>query len=210
MTLRRRLALLENARRTGAMIFEDDYDSEYRFCGPSIPAMQGIDRNGSVIFIGTFTKLLFPSLRLGYVVLPSALVDTFVSFRQCADLRALSLDQAILCDFIDGGHFGRHLRRMRDLYATRLEALKEGGRRYLSGLLDISEAAAGLYTAALLRNRMSSRQAEAAAAARNIETRALDRFTLQRPDPRGLLLGFAAFDEKAILQALPRLAEALS
>jgi len=210
MPLGRRMEVLEWAARTGAFVIEDDYDSEYRFCGPSIPAMQGIDRNGSVIFIGTFTKLLFPSLRLGYVVLPSALVDTFVSFRQCADLRALSLDQAILCDFIDGGHFGRHLRRMRDLYATRLEALKEGGRRYLSGLLDISEAAAGLYTAALLRNRMSSRQAEAAAAARNIETRALDRFTLQRSDPRGLLLGFAAFDEKAILQALPRLAEALS
>jgi GntR family transcriptional regulator/MocR family aminotransferase len=99
---------------------------------------------------------------------------------------------------------------MRNLYARRLEALKDGGRRYLTGLLDISGPAAGLYTVAHLRNRMSSRQAEAAAAARNIETRALDRFTLRRPDPRGLLLGFAAFDEKAILQALPSLAEALS
>jgi GntR family transcriptional regulator / MocR family aminotransferase len=210
MPLSRRMEVLEWASRADAFVIEDDYDSEYRFNGPSIPSMQGMDHNGNVIFIGTFTKVLFPSLRLGYVVLPSALVDTFVSFRRGVDLRALSLDQAILCDFIEGGHLGRHLRRMRNLYAGRLEALKEGGRRYLTGLLDISAAAAGLYTVAHLRNRMTSRQAEAAAAGRNIETRALDRFTLQRPDPRGLLLGFAAFDEKAILRALPSLAEALS
>lgn len=210
MPLSRRMEVLEWASRTGAFVIEDDYDSEFRFCGPSIPSMQGMDQSGNVIFIGTFTKVLFPSLRLGYVVLPSALVDTFTSFRRGTDLRSLCLDQAILCDFIDEGHLGRHLRRMRNLYAGRLEALKEGGRRYLSGLLDISEAAAGLYTVAYLRNRMTSRQAEAAAAARNIETRALDRFTLQRPDPRGLLLGFAAFDESAILRALPFLAEALS
>jgi GntR family transcriptional regulator / MocR family aminotransferase len=210
MPLSRRMEVLEWASRTGAFVIEDDYDSEYRFSGPSIPAMQGIDRADSVIFIGTFTKLLFPSVRLGYVVLPSTLVDTFVSFRRGSDLRALGLDQAVLCDFIVSGHFGRHLRRMRDLYATRLEALKAGGRQYLTGLLEISDAKAGLYTAAFLRNGMTSRQAEAAATAHNVETRALDRFTLQRPDPRGLLLGFAAFDEKIIQQGLMRLAKALS
>jgi GntR family transcriptional regulator / MocR family aminotransferase len=210
MPLSRRMEVLEWASRTDAFVIEDDYDSEYRFHGPSIPCMQGMDPGGNVIFIGTFTKVLFPSLRLGYVVLPPALVDTFVSSRRGLDLRSLSLEQAILCDFIEEGHFGRHLRRMRNLYARRLEALKEGGRRHLAGLLDISPASAGLYTVARLRNRMSSRQAEAAAASRNVETRALDRFTLDRPDPRGLLLGFAAFDEDAILQALPSLADALS
>jgi GntR family transcriptional regulator / MocR family aminotransferase len=210
MPLSRRMEILEWAARAGAFVIEDDYDSEYRFCGQPVPAMQGIDRSDSVIFIGTFTKLLFPSLRLGYVVLPSALVEVFRSFRRGADLRALSLDQAVLCDFIVDGHFGRHLRRMRALYATRLEALKDAGRRYLTGLLQISDTNSGLYTAAFLQNKMTSRQAEAAATAHNIETKALDRFTLEGPDPRGLLLGFAAFDEKAIRLGLLRLADALS
>jgi GntR family transcriptional regulator/MocR family aminotransferase len=209
MPLSRRVEILEWASRTGAFIIEDDYDSEYRFLGQPIPAMQGIDRGDSVIFIGTFTKLLFPSLRIGYAVLPSALVDAFISFRRGADLRTLGIDQAVLCDFIVEGHLGRHLRRMRELYAERLGALKDGGRRYLSGLLEISASEAGLYTSAFLQNGMTSRQAEAAAAAHNIETRALDRFTLHCSDPRGLLLGFAAFDEKAIRQGLVRLADAL-
>ncbi len=209
MPLSRRMEVLEWAANTGAFVIEDDYDSEYRFCGQPIPAMQGLDRNDNVIFIGTFTKLLFPSLRLGYMVLPSALVGTCVKFRRGAELRMVGLDQAILCDFIVDGHLGRHLRRMRELYATRLEALQDGGRRYLKGLLDISDTQAGLYTAAYLRNRMTSRQAETAALANNVNTKALDRFTLQQPDPRGLLLGFASFDEKTIRQGLVRLTEAL-
>jgi GntR family transcriptional regulator/MocR family aminotransferase len=209
MSLSRRMEVLEWASRAGAFVIEDDYDSEYRFGGQPVPAMQGIDRSDCVIFIGTFTKLLFPSLRLGFAVLPPALVNVFRSFRRGVELRALSLDQAVLCDFIVGGHFGRHLRRMRTLYATRLEALKDAGRRHLTGLLEISDANSGLYTAAFLKNGMTSREAEAAAAGHSIETRALDRFTLKRPDPRGLLLGFAAFDEKTIRHGVLRLAQAL-
>lgn len=209
MPLSRRMEVLDWASNHGAFVIEDDYDSEYRFCGQPIPAMQGLDRNDNVIFIGTFTKLLFPSLRLGYMVLPAALVDACVKFRRGTELCMVGLDQAILCDFILDGHLGRHLRRMRQLYATRLEALQEGGRRYLKGLLDVAETQSGLYTAAFLRNRMTSRQAETAAIAHNVETRGLDRFTLQQPDPRGLLLGFASFDEKTIRQGVVRLAEAL-
>jgi GntR family transcriptional regulator/MocR family aminotransferase len=121
----------------------------------------------------------------------------------------LSLDQAVLCDFIVEGHFGRHLRRMRDLYASRLAVMIDAGHHYLKGLLQISGVQAGLYTAAFLQNGMTSREAEAAATARGIETRALDRFTLRRKDPKGLLLGFAAHDEKAIRQGLGGLAAAL-
>ncbi|KAA6464457.1 PLP-dependent aminotransferase family protein [Acidobacteria bacterium AB60] len=210
MSLDRRVELLRWAARTGAFILEDDYDSEYRFEGLPSPALQGLDRNGNVIFIGTFTKLLFPALRLGYIVLPPPLVEVFSAFRRGTDLRSSGMDQAVLCDFIAEGHFARHLRRMRSLYAARLEALKDSGRRYLSGVLEVSEINAGLYTAAFLRNGMTSRQAETIAAKHGIETRALDRFTLARPDPRGLLLGFAAFDEKAIRNGAMRLAAALS
>jgi GntR family transcriptional regulator/MocR family aminotransferase len=138
------------------------------------------------------------------------LVDYFLAFRLRTDLRNLNLDQAVLCDFIVGGHLGRHMRRMRDLYGSRLAALLEGGRQYLRGLLAISDVKAGLYTVGLLENGMGSRQAETAAAMRGVEVLALDRFTVKRPDPKGLLLGFAAFDEAAIRSALVQLAAALS
>jgi GntR family transcriptional regulator / MocR family aminotransferase len=210
MSLERRMAVLQWASRVGAFVLEDDYDSEYRFEGRPVPALQSLDRNSNVIFMGSFSKLLFPSLRIGYVVLPPSLVDCFLAFRYRTDFRNLSVDQAVLCDFIADGHLGRHLRRMRDLYASRLAALIEGGKRYLKGLLEISEVRAGLYTAAFLKNGMSSRQAEEAAATRDVEVVALDRYTLNSPDPNGVLLGFAAFEEAVLRAGIVNLAAALS
>jgi len=210
MSLRRRIEVLEWAARTGSFIVEDDYDSEYQFKGLPAPALQGLDRNSNVIFIGTLTKLLFPSLRLGYIVLPPSLVEVFVSFRRGSELRSSGIEQAALCDFIVEGHFGRHLRRMRDLYAQRLEALLHFGRRNMSGLLELSDTKAGLYIAGFLQNGMTSLEAESIAAANGIETRAIERFTLKRHDPKGILLGFAAFDEKEIHSGIIRLTAALS
>ena len=209
MSLKRRMALLKWASRTGAFIIEDDYDSEYRFEGRPIPTLQSLDRHSNVIVVGTFTKLLFPSLRIGYVVLPSSLVDWFLAFRNRTDFRNLSLDQAVLCDFIEEGHLGRHLRRMRNLYASRLGALIDCGREHLRGLVRISDARAGLYTVGFLENGMGSRQAEKAAAARGIEVIGLDRYALKRPDPKGVLMGFAGFDETQIQKASIELAAAL-
>jgi GntR family transcriptional regulator/MocR family aminotransferase len=209
MSLERRMEVLKWAERAGDFIIEDDYDSEYRFEGLPEPALQGLDRSSNVVFVGTFTKLLLPSLRLGYVVLPASLVEVFVSFRRETKLRSSSINQAILSDFIVEGHLGRHLRRMRDLYANRLGALVDCGERYLRGILDVSNTRAGLCTAAFLQNGMTSRQAESIAAANGLETRALDRFTLKRHDPKGLLLGFAAFDEKQIHSGVIQLAAAL-
>jgi GntR family transcriptional regulator/MocR family aminotransferase len=209
MPLERRLDLLAWARDAGAFIIEDDYDSEFRFEGHPVPALQGLDRNGNVIFVGTFNKLLFPSLRVGYAVLPPALVDPFLSLRCGTEMHAAGLEQAILCDFMLEGHLGRHLRRMRELYATRLDALLEGGRRYLRGLLEISPVQAGLYTAAFLRNGMGSHQAETAALGRGIESMGLHRFTLGPQKTNGLLMGFAAFDEAKIRNGLITLASAL-
>jgi len=206
----RRTELLRWASRAGAFVIEDDYDSEYRFRGRPVPALQGLDKKANVIFVGTFTKLLFPALRLGYVVLPPALVDVFVSLRRETDLRVLGFEQAVLHDFIAEGHLARHLRRTRSLYAARLRALQDGARRYLAGLIEISDIEAGLYTAAFLRNGMSSRRAESLAAAHGVEALALDRFALTCPDPKGLLLGFAAFDEGALRRGVIRLARALS
>jgi GntR family transcriptional regulator/MocR family aminotransferase len=209
MSLERRMALLEWASRAGAFVIEDDYDSEYRFEGRPIPALQGLDENANVILVGSFSKLLFPSLRVGYVVLPAPLVDLFRAFRYRTEFRNLSLEQAVLCDFITDGHLGRHLRRMRNLYSSRLAALLDVGHRYLRGLLDIADVRAGLYTVGYLENGMDSWQAERAAAAHGVEVVALDRYTLKCPDPRGVLLGFAAFDERAIREGLLKLAAVL-
>ena len=209
MSLARRMALLKWAVAEGAFVIEDDYDSEYRFHGAPVPALQSLDEASSVILIGSFSKVLFPALRIGYVVLPRQLVDHFLAFRHRTDFRNLSFDQVVLCDFIAGGHLGRHLRRMREFYTARLAALSDGVKRNLSGLLELSDVRAGLYTAGFLRNGMGSREAESAAGAAGVEVLALDRFTLKRPDPRGLLLGFAAFTQAEIRSALVRLATAL-
>jgi len=209
MPLERRLAILVWAREAGAFLIEDDYDSEYRFEGLPVPALQGLDQNGSVILLGTFNKVLFPSLRLGYVVLPPSLVDPFLAYRFSVDLHPSGLDQAILCDFIVEGHLGRHIRRMRELYAERLTVLQDSAREFLEGLLEVQPIQAGLNTAGLLRNGMTSRQAEAAASARGIEAMAISRFALKRTDIHGLLLGFAAFDKHQIRRGVANLAAAL-
>jgi GntR family transcriptional regulator/MocR family aminotransferase len=210
MSLERRMAILNWASRAGAFVIEDDYDSEYRFEGQPVPALQSLDNHSSVIFVGSFSKTLFPSLRLGYLVLPPSLVDFFLAFRYRTDLQNSTFDQAVLCDFIVEGHLARHLRRMRNLYAGRLAALIEGGKQHLNGLLELSEVRAGLYTMGFLKNGMGSRRAEKLAAEKGIEVLAADRFTFRRPDPKGLLLGFAAFDEATIGRELVRLAKALS
>ncbi len=210
MSLQRRLELLAWARAHRAFVIEDDYDSEFRFERHPLGALQGIDRAGNVVFVGSFNKFLFPSLRVGYVVLPPALMDPFLALRYSADLRSPAIEQMILCDFITEGHLGRHLRRSREVYGERLTVLLDEGRKRLDGLLEISEVRAGLFTAGLLRNRMSSRRSEEAAARASVDVMGLHRFTFRRKDVRGVLLGFAAFDARQIRAGVERLAGALA
>jgi GntR family transcriptional regulator/MocR family aminotransferase len=205
----RRAQVLQLAASVGAFVIEDDYDSEFRFEGRPLPALQSEDRSSTVILLGTFTKTLFPSLRLGYVVMPPCLADYLVAFLRRTQFCAIHPDQATLCDFIVEGHLGRHIRRMRELYACRLACLIDAGRSHLGGLLDISPIKAGLFTVGYLRNGMTSRQAERAAGACDVDVLGLDRFTRGREDPTGLLLGFAGFDEASLRRGVVRLARAL-
>lgn len=209
MSLDRRLELLNWANGAGAVVIEDDYDSEYRFESRPVPALQGLDTRGNVALVGTFNKMLFPSLRVGYIVLPSALVEPFLALRYATEFRCAGLEQAILCDFIVDGYLGRHIRRTRDLYASRLSALVDNSRCYLKGLLELPPFGAGLYSTGFLRNGMTSQEAEEAAAAHGLETMGLHRLTIARRDLRGLLLGFAAFDEGSIRKGVIGLAKAL-
>ncbi len=151
MSLRRRLALLEWARKSGVVIFEDDYDSEYRYSGRPVPALQGLDRAGVVIFGGSFSAVMFPALRLGYLVVPPEMVDVFAAAQSVSTHHPPLLGQAVLCDFIREGHFARHIRRMREVYAERLGVLLKAAREKLRGEVEISNVEAGLQTIGWLR-----------------------------------------------------------
>jgi GntR family transcriptional regulator / MocR family aminotransferase len=212
MSLHRRLALLEWASRSGAWILEDDYDSEYRYAGRPLAALQGLDTAGRVIYAGTFSKVLFPSLRLGYLVVPPELVDAFVAARALADRHSPSVTQAALADFIDSGHFARHVRRTRALYAERQAALVRAVRRALPGLLDVAPAEAGMHLLGWLPAGVDDGHAARAALAHEVDTPPLSGFRARpgrRGERGGLILGYAAYSPREIDDACERLAAAL-
>ncbi|HEY4951186.1 MAG TPA: PLP-dependent aminotransferase family protein [Candidatus Acidoferrales bacterium] len=209
MSLPRRLQLLESARKSGALILEDDYDSEFRYAGRPVPALQGLDRHGLVLFTGSFSKVLFPSLRLGYLVLPHDVVDRFSATLSITRRHAPLMEQAILSDFITAGHFGRHLRRMRQIYAERLSVLLESARQNLAGLLEISGVEAGLQTVGWLQRGLDGELAAAAAAKRNVEVIPLSTYSHGNVASTGLQLGFAAVDAQEIRRGVQDLAIAL-
>ncbi|MFM0740948.1 PLP-dependent aminotransferase family protein [Paraburkholderia xenovorans] len=209
LALERRLALLAWAREKGALILEDDYDSEYRFEGRPLAALKSLDDSGHVIYCGTFSKLLFPALRTAYAVVPDRLVDPFVAALSLTS-RHLALDQqSILHAFIAEGHFGRHIRRMRLLYGERAQALKYSLDKHLGGLLELPAITTGLDTPAFLPLKTDDTLAARQAAAAGVETRPLSYYGFERPVPPGLVLGFAAVDVDAIGQGAVRLARAL-
>ena len=185
MSLARRMELLEWARRSGAVIFEDDYDGEFRYSGRPIPAMQGLGAAGLVLYAGSFSKVMFPSLRLGYLVLPEELVERAAAVKSISTRHCPVFEQAVLAGFIAEGHFTRHLRRMREVYAERLSVLLEEGKRELRGLLDLSEVEAGLQTIGWLQGVQGAAVAEAARA------RGVDVTALRGTRLPGLQLGFA-------------------
>jgi GntR family transcriptional regulator / MocR family aminotransferase len=209
MSLPRRLELLEWARRSAAVIFEDDYDSEFRYSGRPVPAMQGLGKGGTVLFAGSFSKVLFPSLRLGYLVIPQDLVPYFEAAQSVTRRHASLIDQAILREFIAEGHFGRHLRRMREVYAERQSVLFDSAREWLGGLLEISGLEAGLQTVGWLGCGIREEQAVKAAAERNVEVVPVGWFARSRFDRQGLQLGFAAVDRQEIRRGARELATAL-
>jgi GntR family transcriptional regulator/MocR family aminotransferase len=209
MSLRRRLALLEWARKSGVLIFEDDYDSEYRYSGRPVPALQGLDRSGVVIFGGSFSAVMFPALRLGYLVVPHEMVDVFAAAQSVSTHHPPLLGQAVLCDFIREGHFARHIRRMREVYAERLGVLLKAARERLQGEVEISNVEAGLQTIGWLRGGIKAESVERAAAERNVEVRPLSRYAYGRAPRNGIVLGFAAVEPRELRRGVEELARVL-
>ena len=209
MSLRRRLSLLEWARRARTIIFEDDYDSEYRYSGRPIPALHGLDRAAVVIFAGSFTDALFPALRLAYLVVPSDMVDIFAAAESVSTHHPPLIDQAVLCDFMSEGHFARHVRRMRELYAERLSVLVESARQRLAGLLEIPAVEAGLRTVGWLQGGIPAEEAARIAAKYDVEVVPLERYAYGSAKHSGLMLGFAAVDARELRRGVEQLARAL-
>ncbi|MBB5330324.1 PLP-dependent aminotransferase family protein [Tunturiibacter gelidoferens] len=192
MSADRRMELLRWAASANAWIIEDEYDAEYRYFGHPVAALQTLDSSGCVIYVGTFTKMLFNALRLGFMVLPERLVEKFASARTLVDLHPPTLDQAILAEFITEGHFGHHLRRMRQSYAERIEVLKTAADKHLDGVLDVVYAGSGIRTLGWLKTWESDQDAARQAQEFGLEVTPLSMFTIKYEHPPALMLGFAA------------------
>ena len=210
MSPRRRLELLAWAREAGAWIVEDDYDSEFRYAGRPLPSLQGLDEHARVLYLGTFGKTLYPGLRMGYLVVPGSLVDAFAAARSAGDRHPPLFDQAVVADFLDEGHFLRHLRRMRRLYAERQQALVEAARRALAGLLEVPAEAAGMHLVGRLSAGASGAEAVACAARHGVVVVAASRYASRPPEREHLLLGYTAIPIPAIHRGVERLAAALA
>jgi GntR family transcriptional regulator/MocR family aminotransferase len=191
MSAARRLQLLDWAERSGAWIVEDDYDSEYRYGSMPIASLQGLDRSARVIYIGTFSKTLFPALRVGYLVIPHDLVHRFAGIRNAMDLGPPHLYQAVLTDFLNEGHYARHIRRMRLLYEERRSALVEGLGRQFGSRMQILGAEAGMHLAVTLQGRVRDVQVAERAASERLWLVPLSSTYFEKPARQGFILGFA-------------------
>ena len=209
MSLARRLSLLEWAGETDAWILEDDYDSEYRYAGRPLASLQGLDRDGRVIYIGTFSKTIFPALRLGCLVAPPDLVKTFCAARALSDVHSPTINQAILADFIADGHYARHLRRMRTLYETRQNCLIEAVKKHLGGVLEISKADAGMHIIGWLPEGVKDDEIAQKAREINLNIAPLSNYCNRDFGRGGLIFGYTGFDEKQIEKGVKELAKVL-
>ena len=198
MTASRRLELLDWAQRNQAWIVEDDYDSEYRYASRPLASLQSMDAASRVIYIGTFSKVLFPSLRLGYVVVPPALLGAFIQLREAIDIFSPTLYQLVLTDFLQEGHFARHLRRMRSIYLKRRNALVKSMDEYLGELLLPHNTDAGLHLTAFLPEGTNDCEVVRRAAERGINATALSTCYAGKAARSGLILGFGGADERKI------------
>jgi GntR family transcriptional regulator/MocR family aminotransferase len=209
MSLKRRKDLLEFAQRTGAYILEDDYNAEFRFTGPPLPCLQGLDRSGRVIYAGTMSKILYPSLRLGYLLVPDCLTDAVAKLRTALDQHSPTIDQATLARFITEGFYISHVRRMRKLYSERREVFIEQFNKLLGDRFTLEIAGAGLHALAWFRSGKDLAVLQEERLKLGVKISPLSFFCIDAKLPPALVLGFAAWSPAQIREGLIRLARAL-
>jgi GntR family transcriptional regulator/MocR family aminotransferase len=205
MSASRRFQLLDWVQNEGSWILEDDYDSECRYESSPIASLQGLDANDRVIYIGTFSKVLFPSLRLGYVVIPFDLIDRFLTIRRAIDIGPPSFCQEVLADFIGEGHFARHIRRMRVLYRARRSALVDSIREELGSLVEVPGDEAGMHLTVMLPNKSHDLEIAEKAARQNLWIWPLSRSYEGEPTRAGFILGFGSTALAEIPRAVRKL-----
>jgi GntR family transcriptional regulator / MocR family aminotransferase len=208
LPLSRRLALLQWAQAQDAIIVEDDYDGELRYSGHPLAALQGLDNDGRVVYLGAFSKVLFPALRLSYIVLPEPLREPFLHTKRLIDRGAPTLTQAAVADFIHEGHFERHLRRLRQEYGERRAALTAALARHLPGMVSYAAEEAGLHIMLYLRDGLSETAVVERAARLGVGVYPGAPYHLQRPSPPSILLGFSGLTVKEIEEGVARLGRA--
>jgi GntR family transcriptional regulator/MocR family aminotransferase len=189
MSASRRMQLVEWAQKAGAWIIEDDYDSEYRYESLPIAALQGLDSNSRVIYLGTFSKVLFPSLRLGYMVIPADLVDKFWRMRRVMDLGQPTFYQEVIADFINEGHFARHIRRMRVHYGKLRRVLADVLREIFDDTLEVVGDEAGMHLTVVVKDECRDEEISERALGENLSIWPLSRCYLGEAQP-GFVLGF--------------------
>ena len=210
LSLQRRLMLLDWAREAQAWVLEDDYDSEYRYAGRPLAALKSLDADNRVIYVGTLSKLLFPSLRLGYLVAPPQLAEPFRKLRAALDDQPSMVAQPALAELFRSGHLAAHVRRMRQIYAGRQRAFLRAARLHLRGLVTFRAEESGLHLVGRLGPRLKGRTDKALAAAagrEGIVLTALSDYDVFGDGPQGLMFGYAAAPEHLVAPALQRLAE---
>jgi GntR family transcriptional regulator / MocR family aminotransferase len=206
MSLRRRVELLDFARRAGAWIVEDDYDGEFRYSGRPVSSLQGLDGGNRVFYLGTFSKTLHPALRLGYLVVPKSLIHAFRKAKAYSDMMSPYLDQAALTEFLSEGHWHRHVRRMTAVYGRRRKALMEVLRKY-PDLFRFEDYGNGMILTVQLPEDIDDRKLEERAAKRGMAVKALSKYFYKRQPRPGLLMGFTAFPEAALQEGVCQLVE---
>jgi GntR family transcriptional regulator/MocR family aminotransferase len=204
LSLPRRLALLDWAARNNAWIIEDDYDGEYRYVSRPLPALKSLDRDGRVLYAGTFSKVLFPSLRLAYLVVPETQVERFEQISEALAGGSPELTQAIVTAFITEGHFARHIQRMRKLYAERRKATAAGLESVLGKHLRIDSQPGGMHLILRLRGRRSDRGLVARMREVGLYGEALTDWTMDHDGASALLLNFTNVDSQRTAENLAR------
>ena len=209
MSLARRAALIDFARGCDAFIFEDDHNSEFRFNGPPLPCLQGLDNFGRVIYAGTMSKILYPSLRLGYIVAPEQLVEPMIKIRAVMDQHSPAIDQATLARFLAEGYFLSHIKRMRKLYSDRRDFFVEQFNDLLSEHFVLQIPEAGLHFVAWLRRKTDLPLITRACTEIGIRPSPLSSCFMKAELPPALTFGFAAWTRAQIREGLTKLAFAL-